>query len=79
MTPFFAYFLVFFIRELLTVKTVAIKYTLISLFVLTTGVSFFIHYKGATHPDTFFKWNGEPDIVDHPERYWDWNDLQFLR
>jgi len=79
MTPFFAYFLVFFIRELPEIKTVALKYTLIFFFVLTTGFSFFVHYKGATHPDTFFKWNGEPDIQDHPERYWDWNDLQFMR
>ena len=79
MIPFFIYFLVFFMQYLSEMKTGALKYLFGVLFLLTTSASFFIHYKGATHPDTFFKWNGEPDITDHPEKYWDWHDLQFMR
>ena len=55
-----------------------IKAGVVSVFIIFTGCSFFIHYKGATHPATFM-WNAVPNIDEHPERVWDWNDLQFMR
>ena len=42
-------------------------------------LSIAIHTRGATSVIPW-KWNGVPDNVDeHPERLWDWRDLQFLR
>lgn len=76
--PFLIYFLSFFIVKLPEARSTVLKYTFTSLFILCIGASFFINYKGATHPATFM-WNAVPDIDSHPERIWDWNDLQFMR
>jgi len=52
---------------------------LVSAFVCLTAVSFFIHFRGANHWSTWW-WNAKPNNIDrHPERLWDWNDIQFLR
>jgi len=41
--------------------------------------SFCIHYKGANSHNVHW-WNSRPvDVDEHPERVWDWGDLQFLR
>jgi len=78
MIPYFIYFLIFFIQFLSGLNPGKLKSGIITVFVLFMGCSFFIHYKGATHPATFM-WNAEPNIDDHPERVWDWTDLQFMR
>jgi hypothetical protein len=78
MIPYFIFFLIYFVQYLADMNNGIRKYGIIVLFGLTITTSFFIHYKGATHPSTFM-WNASPDINDHPERIWDWNDLQFMR
>lgn len=47
-------------------------------FLVLAGASFFIHYRGATVWATM-EWNMTPNIREHPQRIWQWNDLQFLR
>ncbi len=78
MIPYFIFFLIFFIEYLVAMDRGVVKSGLSLLLVMLIGFSFFVHYKGATHRATFM-WNAMPDINDHPERVWDWNDLQFMR
>jgi hypothetical protein len=48
-------------------------------FALLCGWSFFVHFRAATTWDVW-EWNASPASVDaHPERNWDWDDLQILR
>ena len=55
------------------------KAILVLVFFCFVGISFFIHYRGATRWDTY-AWNEKPMNVDtHVERIWDWTDIQFLR
>lgn len=77
--PFFIYFVLYFIQYAYEMRRGILKFSFISLFILSVGVSFFIHYKGATHSATFFDWNAVGNVEEHHERVWDWNDLQFLR
>jgi len=78
MIPFFIYFFIISIQHLVAMNKGFMKSAISVLLLLLISVSFFVHYKGATHPATFM-WNAEPNIDDHPERVWDWNDLQFMR
>ena len=51
----------------------------LAVWVLVGGVSVSIHARGAWSWDTHW-WNNKPINVDqHPERLWDWRDLQFRR
>lgn len=85
MIPFFLYLLIPVIAKL-EMPTLASPvqtwlYTL--LFGVLTGVSFFMHYQGATQPATI-RWNvgfeGFIANVDQdPARVWDWSDPQFWR
>ncbi len=77
--PFFIYFIIYFIQYLFEMKRGVLKISFLFLFLITTSLSFFIHYKGATHPETFFDWNAVGNVEEHHERVWSWNDLQFLR
>lgn len=48
-------------------------------FVVLAAVSVAIHARGATAIETE-QWNYKPNNVDrHPDRLWDWTDLQFWR
>jgi|GEM_PF-401726 len=48
-------------------------------FIVLAGFSLVVHDRGANVPETF-DWNRYPANVDaHPERLWDWRDIQFLR
>ena len=78
MIPFFIYFLIFFVQYLMAMNPGKVKSGVMVIFIALMGCSFFVHYKGATHPATFM-WNAEPNIDEHPERVWDWSDLQFMR
>ncbi|HCS79145.1 TPA: hypothetical protein DIV55_05395 [Patescibacteria group bacterium] len=76
--PLFAYMAFLFFKQ---IKALKIKYklTLLSLFVLASLVSIGTYRSGATYYPTMY-WDGNPVNIDfHPERVWDWNDLQFLR
>ncbi len=51
-----------------------------SVALLLTGISIFIHYRGANAAEVMSQWNPYPANVDsHPDRLWDWRDPQFLR
>jgi hypothetical protein len=51
-----------------------------SLALLLTGLSVFIHYRGANVSKVMDQWNPYPATVDtHPDRLWDRRDPQFLR
>jgi hypothetical protein len=77
--PFFAYFLYQFISLLRKHATRRIQLFLAALMVFTIGLSIAIEYRGA-HDVSAQYWNSYPLDVDyHPERVWDWHDLQFLR
>jgi hypothetical protein len=76
--PFFIYFLIYFFQWLAEQRKGIFKTFLIASTLLTIAVSFFINFRGATRPSTFM-WNATPDIDQHPERIWDWHDLQFMR
>jgi hypothetical protein len=78
MTPFLIYFLIPVVALLLSGGQGIKMKAFVALFVLAAGVSFAIHMRGATSNATMF-WNRVPLSVDeHPERLWQWNDLQFL-
>jgi hypothetical protein len=76
--PFFIYFLLYFLQWLTGQHKGIFKKVLIVFAILTIVTSFFINFRGATRPSTFM-WNATPDIDQHPERIWDWHDLQFMR
>jgi hypothetical protein len=76
--PFFIYFL---IAAFEWINTKSIKQKLVFRIILIPiiCISFYINYRGATHYSTF-DWNSKPNnINEHPERLWQWSDLQFLR
>jgi hypothetical protein len=78
MTPLLIYFLIPVVALLLSGGQGIKMKAFVALFVLAAGVSFAIHMRGATSNATMF-WNRVPLSVDeHPERLWQWNDLQFL-
>ncbi len=78
--PYFIFFLIPAISKILypyprNFRTIG---TISGLLFLTVS-SFFIHYRGANNQATF-GWNDFPVRVEnHPNRLWDWHDLQFLR
>ncbi|KPJ54855.1 MAG: hypothetical protein AMS16_04440 [Planctomycetes bacterium DG_58] len=78
MIPFFMWFLIPVVerfRRPVHGRLIA----LVSTFVCLTAVSFFVHFRGANHSSTYW-WNAKPNNIDrHPERLWDWSDVQFLR
>lgn len=78
MIPYFIYFLipaVVYLSKLQGIKNAVF----LSIFLGFIGISFFIHYRGATNWDVY-AWNAEPvDIDRKPTRLWDWEDIQFLR
>lgn len=87
MVPFFLYLLIPVIakvapnRETPALRARTWRYALP--FWLLAGISFFMHYQGATQPATV-RWNwGFEDIVPNvdqdPARVWDWSDPQFWR
>ncbi|MFC1831012.1 hypothetical protein ACFL0S_03210 [Thermodesulfobacteriota bacterium] len=45
-----------------------------TIFIITTLISFYIHFLGATFYPT--DWNSRVDIDSHPERTWDWYDSE---
>jgi len=78
MLPYFIYFMIPFVWYLSNTKSF-LRNVLLSIFVITICISFFIHFRGANHWDVYI-WNAEPINVDQdPSRLWMWNDLQFLR
>jgi len=79
MLPFLIYFLLP-AMEYLTVQWKQKKaLILLALFCTFAGLSYFIHYQGATNAKTL-AWNTDPQNVDvHKERLWEWKDPQFLR
>jgi hypothetical protein len=78
MIPYFMYFLIPAVEEIFQSKNPRRK-VLIAIFFCFVALSFFVHYRGATHWDTYL-WNITPiDIGLKPERLWDWRDIQFLR
>ena len=78
MIPYFVYFLIPVVTEISKVKGVR-KGIFVLVFFCLISISFFIHYRGATHWETYV-WNMEPvNVDDHLERLWDWHDVQFLR
>ncbi|MEQ8464873.1 hypothetical protein [Coleofasciculus sp. E1-EBD-02] len=79
MIPYFMYFLVRMMQGIETIYHNINKRVIVSIFVLFTIVSLFIHYRGATHYQVNY-WNAIPVSVDQfPERLWDWQDIQFMR
>lgn len=79
MVPFLIYFIIPFINDVVQKPNTKAKVTVVALFFILALFSCFVHYRGATKLDAL-KWNAVPNNVDkHPERLWDWKDLQFLR
>lgn len=77
--PFFLYFLAYFIHGIADIHQALLHRFTVACICILISTSFFIHYRGATRPATFM-WNSIPNNVDeHPERIWQWSDLQFLR
>jgi hypothetical protein len=76
--PYLMYFLVpavTIIPKFTGVKKVSIVFML----VCSIGISFLIHFRGATSWEVYY-WNSKPVNVDvKPSRVWDWHDIQFLR
>lgn len=78
MIPYLVYFLVPVVEKIPTIRGVK-KIGLVSIFLLSVAVSFFIHFRGANRLEVHV-WNAEPINVDSkPARVWDWGDIQFLR
>ncbi len=83
MIPYLLYFLIPSIRQLALPFT-ARKVPLVALFALLAGLSFFMHFRGATEPAAAFGWNWQyggviEDVTNDPTRLWDWSDPPFLR
>jgi hypothetical protein len=56
------------------------KAALIAVAAVLAGFSFFVHYRGANVDKVMTEWHLYPANVDeHPERFWEWRDPQFLR
>lgn len=76
--PFLVWFLIPVVQKFQRPMTAA-RVVLAVVFILLSAASFYAHYQGATNLKCI-RWNIEPtDITTHPERLWDWNDIQFLR
>ncbi len=76
--PYFIYFLIPVLEHIPQLKSPK-KPILASIFLCFMVISFWIHYRGANDWNVY-RWNQEPVNVDlHPERIWDWKDIQFLR
>jgi hypothetical protein len=81
--PYLLYFLIPSIRQL-TAPITTRRVPLVALFALFAGLSFFIHFRGATEPAAAFGWNWQyaeviAQVNDDPARLWDWSDPPFLR
>ncbi len=77
MVPYFIYLLIPFIAEIPKIKGAFKSMSIIILLILVL-TSFFIHYESTS--SSAWHWNERPsNINDHPERIWDWDDIQFLR
>ena len=81
--PYLLYFLIPTIRQFAPPITVR-KATVLVLFTLFAGFSFFTHFRGATEPAAAFGWNWQygnvvQEVNNDPTRLWDWSDPQFLR
>jgi hypothetical protein len=78
MLPYFAYFLV---PAFAAIAEAAPKRrtALTAAAAVLAAFSFVVHFRGANFHSTL-EWNAGPGDIDrHPERLWDWSDLQFFR
>lgn len=78
--PYAVYFLIPVLEELHTPnKSPRIRGALGAAFAMLAVVSIAIHSRGVASAATL-GWNSSPlDIDNHPNRLWDWTDIQFLR
>jgi hypothetical protein len=78
MIPYLIYLLIPAIPIIFKIDRIQNIITL-SIFILLSLISIYIHYKGANDWETM-KWNTSPNNIDiNNNRIWDWKDLQFLR
>lgn len=78
MIPYLIYFLIPSIHSIFNLPGI-VKAIPVFIFFSLVIISFLIHYRGATDWDAY-AWNCIPNNIDmHPERVWDWRDIQFLR
>lgn len=78
MLPFLCYFIVRYL-ELAPALGRGHRLVLHTAFLVCLAISFTIHFRGATRMAAW-GWHETPLNLDrHPERLWDWRDLQFLR
>ena len=76
--PFLCYFLVRYL-EFAPDLARGRRLVLNTAFLVCLSISFAIHFRGATSM-AVWGWHETPLHLDqHPERIWDWRDLQFLR
>ncbi len=76
--PFLCYFLVRYL-EFAPALARCHRFVLHTAFLVCLAASFAIHFRGATSM-AVWGWHETPLHLDrHPERLWDWKDLQFLR
>lgn len=75
MIPYFIYFTIPFLAKIPEFNK-QLKISVLILTLCLAGVSFFIHYRGATDVQTFL-WNAEVD--QNISKIWDWHDLQIMR
>jgi hypothetical protein len=78
LTPFFVFLLFPAVQKLRSPLGKA-RGTWAAAFVVTIGISLFMHYQGAGNLGCW-DWNREPvDVNSAPEHLWDWRDPPFLR
>jgi hypothetical protein len=78
MMPYFAYFIAVALAHWATLAPRR-RRAAWALTGLLAAASFWIQFRGANSYDVHW-WNSRPTDVDqHPERVWDWHDLQFRR
>ena len=78
MTPYFVYFLIPVVKRSTELQGFK-KAVILTFFLLSIAVSFFVHCRGATSWEVYW-WNLRPvDVDTNPQRLWDWADLSFLR
>jgi hypothetical protein len=79
MTPYLVFLLIPVAQWLSTRQRTRSLMAVGVLLATAAALSVFIHARGATSWPVA-DWNGSPlDVDQHPERLWDWTDLQFLR
>lgn len=79
MVPYLMYLMIPLLIEISALKA-GRKVVAVSAMLILAGASFFVHYRGANAQDTLADWSTYPANVDeHPDRLWDWRDVQFLR